>query len=88
MDIQGINHERYEHSDKYRADIFKLAGATMLTPFCATVFALLTKNPFTLFNQPSFWAQLSISGVLAVLGFILIFKGFEAMVKLDMRVSS
>jgi UDP-N-acetylmuramyl pentapeptide phosphotransferase/UDP-N-acetylglucosamine-1-phosphate transferase len=81
------DHNRYEHSEKYRAELFKLGGLALFTPFCATMLSILTKDLATTLEQEYIWLRITISFLIAVLGFFSAAEGHYVMLKLDRRVS-
>ena len=63
---------------KYRAELFKIAGIALLTPFGTLVFDVL-KNGLSLNSQ--FFAYLTGSIVLAFLGIIILQRGYEELME-------
>ncbi len=86
MDNKGIHHEKYEHSEKYRAETFRFVGYALATPFCAITLQLLAQDPTTITNQPYFWMRLLISIALLMPAYGFATQGLGAMVKLDRRI--
>ncbi len=85
MIIQDKN--KYEHSEKYRAELFKLGGLALFTPFCATMLSILTKDLATTLEQEHIWLRIMVSLLLAILGFFSAAEGHYVMLKSDRRIS-
>ncbi len=79
---------KHEHSEKFRAEAFRIAGYTAFTPFCALILKLiLHDDPISVINQRWFPAQITASLAMLLLGYILLTIGLTLMIKLDRRVS-
>ncbi len=86
MNYQDKN--KHEHSEKFRAETFRIAGYTAFTPFCAIVLKLtLQEDPLLMLKQAWFPLQASTSIALLLLGYILLTVGLSLMIKLDRRIS-
>ncbi len=78
---------KYEHSEKYRAEVFKFAGYALCTPFGLNILSLVSRNSGAHLERDLTALQITGSLILLTIGVLTLAEGYSIMLRLDRRVA-